>query len=131
MRRLPLLVILFTALPMFSAAQSGSPAPKVAAPEGETRADYKTGIAPLLSKYCTSCHGGDSPKNDLSLEFADDRDVQQRLLKDRKVFERVAERIRFGEMPPGRRRNLADKEKNEPDHLDRPGRIADRRPRPA
>ena len=67
------------------------------------RADFKTTVAPLFAKYCTSCHGGDNPKNDMSLEFSDERDVAQKMLKDRKVFERAAERIRLGEMPPGKR----------------------------
>ena len=74
--------------------------------------EFKTTIAPLLAKYCTNCHGGDSPKNDLSLEFADDRSVEQRLLKDRKLFERMAERIRLGEMPPGQRIKPNEAEKN-------------------
>ena len=47
----------------------------------------------------------------MSLEFGDVRDIEQRLLKDRKVFERVAERIRLGEMPPGRRVKPNDAEK--------------------
>ena len=48
--------------------------------------DFKTSIAPLLAKYCTGCHGGEKPKNDLSLEFSDAQQVEQKLLKDRKLF---------------------------------------------
>jgi len=109
-----LLLIPLVAFPLFSAAQSGSSDSPVAVPEakGPARADFKTSIAPLLDKYCTSCHGGDSPKNDLSLEFGDDQGVEQRALKDRKVFERVAERIRLSEMPPGRRTKPSKAEKN-------------------
>src|SRR5437016_1047321 len=96
-------------------AQSGI-APPLSSPVVPTappseKISYETGIAPLLKKYCTNCHGGDSPKNDLSLEFADARDIQQRLLKDRKVFERVAERVRLGEMPPSRRAKPTEQEK--------------------
>jgi hypothetical protein len=113
MRRLLLLLIPFIAYPFLSAAQSGSPDSKVAVPQtkGPARADFKTSIAPLLDKYCTSCHGGDSPKNDLSLEFGEERDVEQRVFKGRKVFERVAERIRLSEMPPGRRAKPNEAEK--------------------
>src|SRR5579862_4174455 len=113
--RSPLLLLIpLIAFPLFSAAQSGSPDSKVAVQEvkNPARADFKTTIAPLLSRYCTNCHGGDSPKNDVSLEFGTDRDVEQRLLKDRKLFERVAERIRLGEMPPGRRVKPNEAEKD-------------------
>ncbi len=106
MTRLPLLLIAFTAFPLFAAAQTGEPKSNVAG------VDFKTTIGPLLAKYCTSCHGGDSPKNDLTLEFGDHQGVTQRLAKDRKVFERVAERIRVGEMPPGRRAKPSEAEKN-------------------
>src|SRR5436190_2963269 len=114
MKRLPVVLIPFLALPIFSSAQSGGPGARQNAPEGNkpARADFKTAIAPLLDKYCTSCHSGDSPKNDLSLELGDERGVEQKLLKDRKVFERVAERVRLGEMPPGRRAKPTDAEKD-------------------
>ena len=114
MTRLPLLLIPFIAFPLFSAAQAGALDSKVAAPKATSpaRADFKTTIGPLLAKYCTTCHSGDSPKNDLSLEFGDNQDVEQRLLKDRKLFERVAERIRLGEMPPGRRAKPSEAEKS-------------------
>src|ERR1043165_7294202 len=56
--------------------------PKVAAPSpaipSVARTDFKT-VSPLLRKYCTDCHGGTEPENGLSLEFADARDVEQRL----------------------------------------------------
>jgi hypothetical protein len=97
-------LIALLALPLSGAAQPGAPKP--------ARADFKTAIAPLLEKYCTGCHGGDCPKNDLSLEFGDERGVEQRLRKDRKVFERMAERVRLGEMPPGRRAKPGDEEKD-------------------
>jgi mono/diheme cytochrome c family protein len=74
-------------------------------------ADFKTTIAPLFAKHCTRCHGGDNPKNGLSLEFADQDDVVRSLQKDRKLFERVAERIRLAEMPPGKSAKLSEAEK--------------------
>jgi hypothetical protein len=107
-------LIALVALPLSGAAQSGGPDSRIEVLKDKSpaRGDFKTTIAPLLAKYCTSCHGGDSPRNDLSLEFGDDRDVEQRLLKDRKLFERVAERIRLGEMPPGRRTKPNEADKN-------------------
>jgi hypothetical protein len=113
MRRLPLLLIPFVAFPLFSTAQSDGPDLKTEAKgvKSPARADFKATVAPLLAKYCTNCHGGDNPKNDLSLEFSDELAVAQKLLKERKVFERAAERIRLGEMPPGKRAkpNVAEK----------------------
>jgi mono/diheme cytochrome c family protein len=114
MKRLPLLLIPCVTLALFSAMPPGGTDCSVEVLEAKSPAqdDFKTTIAPLLAKYCTSCHGGDSPKNDLSLEFGDDQGVEQRLLKDRKVFERVAERIRLGEMPPQRQAKPSEAEKN-------------------
>src|SRR5688572_24715992 len=62
--------------------------------------NFNATIAPLLARYCTGCHGGENPKNDLSLEFASQQDVRRRLLEDRRSFEEMAERIRSGKMPP-------------------------------
>ncbi|HEX4797551.1 MAG TPA: DUF1592 domain-containing protein [Humisphaera sp.] len=65
--------------------------------------DFKSTVAPLLSKYCIDCHGGDKPKGDLSLEFGDPQAVEQRLAKDHKLFERMADRLETGKMPPARK----------------------------
>ncbi len=110
MRKLPLLLLSLAAFILSSAAQSGGQEGKGV--KSPARADFKTSVAPLLAKYCTNCHGGDNPKNDLSLEFRDESDLAQKLVKDRKVFERAAERIRLGEMPPGKRAKPGDAEKN-------------------
>jgi uncharacterized protein DUF1592/uncharacterized protein DUF1588/uncharacterized protein DUF1587/uncharacterized protein DUF1585/uncharacterized protein DUF1595 len=74
----------------------------VASPEitSQARTNFNASVAPLLEKYCTGCHGGDNPKNNLSLEFAGEQDVKRRLLEDSKVFEHMDDRIRSGEMPP-------------------------------
>jgi len=98
MKRLSLLLVQLFAIPLLSAGQSGNP--ESSDVKNPAPAEFKVAIAPLLAKYCTSCHGGEKPKNELSLEFGDDRDVEQRLVKDRKLLERMAERIRLGEMPP-------------------------------
>jgi Protein of unknown function (DUF1592)/Protein of unknown function (DUF1588)/Protein of unknown function (DUF1587)/Protein of unknown function (DUF1585)/Protein of unknown function (DUF1595) len=114
MRRLPLLLFPLVAFPLFSTAQSGGPDSKteVRVVKSPARADFKATVAPLLAKYCKNCHGGDNPKNDLSLEFSDEHAVAQKSLKDRKVFERAAECIRLGEMPPGKRAKPNEAEKN-------------------
>src|SRR5271166_2993865 len=71
-----LLLLPLLAFPLFSVAQSGASKTAVAELKEQSRTDFKTTIAPLFAKYCTNCHGGDSPKNDLSLEFADGRDIE-------------------------------------------------------
>ena len=115
MKRLPLLLLQLFAYPLLGAAQSDTPDSQVESPGVENRApvDFKIAIAPLLNKYCTSCHGGEKPKSDLSLEFGDDQDVRQRLVKDRTLFERMAQRIRLGEMPPDNRPKPNEVEKVE------------------
>ncbi|HXG11208.1 MAG TPA: DUF1592 domain-containing protein [Gemmataceae bacterium] len=77
--------------PTDSAKKGDSPTPRTA--EQITFKD----IAPLLTKYCTKCHGGEKPRADLSLEkYQDDDQVMQ----DRKVWEKVLKHVRAREMPP-------------------------------
>ncbi len=79
---------------------------------GQGQQHFKAVVAPLLHKYCTDCHGGEKPKSDLSLEFADAREVERRLREDHRLFEHIAERIRSGEMPPKKKRQPSDAEKD-------------------
>jgi hypothetical protein len=71
------------------------------APEKKTQppqptVDYAKEIAPILAKYCTSCHGGAKPKASLSLVFKSMSEAGKKL----HVWEKVAEQLRAGEMPP-------------------------------
>src|SRR5436305_10866330 len=77
----------------------------------QPRTNFNAAIAPLLDRYCTDCHGGDNPKNNLSLEFASEQEVKRRLVEDSKLFEHVAERIRAGEMPPKKKIQPSEAEK--------------------
>ncbi len=57
-------------------------------------------IAPLLAKYCVTCHGGAKPKAHLAFDaFKDDASA----LKDPEVWEKVGQKLRAGEMPPEKR----------------------------
>jgi hypothetical protein len=57
-------------------------------------------IAPLLTQYCTQCHGGAKPKGKLALDiYREDAAA----LKDAAVWEKVARRLRDHEMPPADR----------------------------
>jgi hypothetical protein len=56
--------------------------------------------AAFLAKHCTHCHGDAKPKADLNLaKYHDGTDI----LKGRKVWESVLEKVRSGEMPPPKR----------------------------
>jgi hypothetical protein len=63
-----------------------------------TRADsFAEDIKPLVSRYCSDCHGGDRPKAGLNLaRYVDDLGV----VKDRKFWGQVVEYVEAGEMPP-------------------------------
>jgi hypothetical protein len=72
------------------------------------RASYTKQIAPLVATYCIVCHGGDKPKAGLALDaFKDDAPI----LKNRKVWEKVAKRVRAREMPPRRGKQPTDGER--------------------
>src|SRR5437867_370981 len=58
---------------------------------------FATDIVPFLSQYCTSCHSGSKPKAKLALDkYKGEADV----LKDRPTWQKIAQRMRAGEMPP-------------------------------
>jgi hypothetical protein len=69
---------------------------------GETPdvAGFRKDVAPLLSRYCASCHGGSKPKGDLAL---DRLQSPEQSLKARSIWERVATRVRAREMPPSKK----------------------------
>src|SRR5262249_17381539 len=75
-------------------------------PAKAAKLSFAADVAPVLAKYCTTCHGGKRPKGDMSLEqFKTDADA----LKDPKFWERVAQNLRSGDMPPsGRPKPSAD-----------------------
>lgn len=71
-------------VPELTAAQKAEPA-------------FKTDGVAFLKKHCLSCHSGAKAKADLALDkYAD----EAALLKDRKVWQRVIDTIKGGEMPP-------------------------------
>src|SRR5437868_2717635 len=57
-------------------------------------------VAPVLAKFCVTCHGGKKPKAGLALDkFPTDDDAR----KQPAVWEKVAQNLRAGEMPPSGR----------------------------
>jgi hypothetical protein len=62
-----------------------------------TKVAFEKDIVPFFAKYCTACHGGKKPKADLSLEkFKDEKTAAEH----RPLWEKVAQHLRSGEMPP-------------------------------
>ncbi len=58
---------------------------------------YESQVAPLLSKYCASCHGPKRHQGELNLmSYADAASVA----RDVKTWEKIAEYIDLAEMPP-------------------------------
>jgi hypothetical protein len=60
-------------------------------------ASFTKQVAPLLTRYCTGCHGGVKPRGGLALDTFRD---EAAALKDRTVWDRVLQNLRAGDMPP-------------------------------
>src|SRR5690242_17546981 len=91
-----IIALMMTAASWAASARGEALGAVVASPAiaSQARTNFSAVVAPILDKYCTDCHGGDNPKNNLSLEFANEQDVQKRLKEDSKLFEHIADRIR-------------------------------------
>ncbi|MDA7865413.1 DUF1592 domain-containing protein [Akkermansiaceae bacterium] len=59
--------------------------------------DYSGDIRPILETYCFDCHDEASSKGDIDLESAL---KQTPLVRNRLLWENVAERVKMGDMPP-------------------------------
>ena len=99
--------------------------------------DFAEQIQPLMAKYCSGCHAGEAPEGRLDLSRYDQVD---RVLRDRRAWQRIDQRLRDGEMPPEgeerptsdeleRWRNWMRRAAEARDHLypARPGRVTMRR----
>lgn len=87
---LPALVVVFFVSPTIAQESAKSATAGV---------DFVTDIEPLLAKYCTNCHGTAKPKAGLTLTFKTLAEAG----KKPQVWQRVAEQLRAGEMPPSGR----------------------------
>ncbi|HZL37692.1 MAG TPA: DUF1592 domain-containing protein [Tepidisphaeraceae bacterium] len=92
-------------------AQRAIPAPPAAEPvavsaggAGTAPADYAR-IHTFLQAHCIECHGPTKQKGDLALHVY--KDVKS-IVKDRKVWEKVLEKVRGGEMPPKKKKPRPD-----------------------
>ena len=104
-RRLTLVFLLLLPLGLETrrpASGAGEPRKKSGpAVSGTQGATFAGQVVPLLKTYCTRCHGGKRPRAGLALDvYADDAAA----LKHPDVWDKVADKLRAGEMPPGKRR---------------------------
>jgi hypothetical protein len=83
------LAALLTSAALASAGPPAKPAP-----------DYQKDIAPLVTRYCVSCHKGPRARGGLVLDKFPD---QATVLKGRLTWEKVADALRAGDMPPPNR----------------------------
>ena len=68
---------------------------------------FQAEVAPLLAKYCTSCHGPEKPKSGLNLaKYKDTNDVGA----DLKIWQGVLENVESDAMPPPDRPQPTDAE---------------------
>ncbi|MEI8382249.1 MAG: DUF1592 domain-containing protein [Planctomycetota bacterium] len=88
-------LIAFAALGM-----TGSPKRNSQAAETESekpKASFEVVVAPVVTKYCGKCHGGDEPEAGIAYAKYPN---EAAMLKDRKTWERTFEMITNGTMPP-------------------------------
>lgn len=77
-------------------------------PAGAPPAAFVKDIQPLLAKYCSECHRGEQPKGGLAFEtFRDERAALNR----RDAWQRVAENLTAGAMPPDDKPQPSDAER--------------------
>ena len=66
-------------------------------PGGEETSNFAKEGLPFMKKYCFSCHTGDQPAAEVSLDvFSDDRS----LIENRDIWDRVLDMVSTGYMPP-------------------------------
>jgi hypothetical protein len=92
---------LLPSAPAADAPPAARPAPDAKPAPSSKAPSFEKDVAPLVKKYCTGCHGGEKPKGGLALDaFRTAEDVA----KKPKVWEKVADNLRSGDMPPPTRR---------------------------
>lgn len=74
-----------------------APASSAKAGAGSAAAGFAKDVLPVLQKYCVGCHTGKSAQAGIDLSLAKDAGS---VLKDRDSWDRVAQNITSGHMPP-------------------------------
>ncbi len=65
-------------------------------------------IAPVLEEYCFDCHNPDKHKGDVNLE---DLSAKPKFTEDRETWDKVAEVVENGDMPPEKKPQLSDSQR--------------------
>jgi mono/diheme cytochrome c family protein len=91
--------------PLPAAPESSSPANK----EAKAEISFSKQVAPLLTKYCTTCHGGSKPKAGMAL---DKLLTDPKPLENRDLWDRVFQYVRGREMPPEGRPKPSQEERD-------------------
>jgi mono/diheme cytochrome c family protein len=100
--------------PVRLTAQSGGPQVRNAAPAARTTArpnadaaapvagqvTFDTHIGPLLTKYCSGCHGGESPPAGVRLHLANEEAAREIATAEPDFWSRVATEVSTKQMPP-------------------------------
>ena len=78
----------------FACASAGSSG---ADEQPATETPYLVRVAPLLTKYCVDCHGGEEPTSDIGFDRFEDEATAK---ADRAVWEKVLDSLEADQMPP-------------------------------
>jgi len=70
--------------------------------------NFEKEIRPMLEEHCLDCHDNASAKGDIDLESAL---AQTPLVRNRLLWENVAERVKMGDMPPKKKPQPADSDR--------------------
>ncbi len=79
-----------------------------AADAEQTEKAYQAQIRPLVKKICVDCHSGAEPDGGMTLEHLE---TSKSLMKERRIWEKVIQRVKIGDMPPPESSTLSDKER--------------------
>ena len=77
--------------------------------KGSPQLTFQKDIQPLLQEYCFSCHGEGKKKGDLALDIYKD---EKAILADRKVWEKVLHNVVTREMPPEKKKQPSQSERD-------------------
>ncbi len=77
--------------------------------KGSPQVTFQKNIQPLLQEYCFSCHGEGKKKGDLALDIYKD---EKSILADRKVWEKVLHNVVMREMPPEKKKQPSQAERD-------------------
>ena len=69
----------------------------VQAQDAALAADYDAQVRPLMAKYCAACHAGEKPEGRFDLAHYEHVGA---VLRGRRMWQRVGERLANAEMPP-------------------------------